>query len=364
VDVSIISQHDAGTGIQRVVRSVSGELTAKPPEGWDVVLVTATRRSGYCPVSEKKRGQPAAIRGRPGDIFLGLDFAIDSVRIHRQQLLEFKRGGGQLWFVMYDLLPAQRPEWFSRKLTVRFRRWLGVLAALADGFYCISAHVEKDLRYELASYYRLDRGFRTQLLPMGADLRAINGRMELRTMRDTVVRGFSGRRAALMVGTLEPRKGHADILAAFELLWQRGRDYVLVIAGRPGWKTDALQESLRSHSESKAGRLIWLQNADDEMLAKLYGACDGLIAASHAEGFGLPVIEALAYGKRVLARAVPAFLAHQPQGVTYFPEAASTPIIADAIETWLRGGCSGSALPRPTIPTWADAARGIAASLA
>jgi glycosyltransferase involved in cell wall biosynthesis len=71
----------------------------------------------------------------------------------------------------------------------------------------------------------------------------------------------------LMVGTVEPRKGHAQTLASFELLWERGVDVTLVIVGKPGWLVDELIEKLLNHV--KVGeRLFWLEGISDAYLEK------------------------------------------------------------------------------------------------
>lgn len=361
VDVSVISKHDAGTGIQRVVRAVASQLLENPPAGWEVQAVGATRKRPYHAIpwsSDKRATDFTSIEARPGDVFLGLDFALDTIRFHERQIAAFKRNGGQLWFIIYDLLPVRRSEWFSDKLVVRYRKWLGILAALGDGFFCISPPVEMELREELARRYGLESGFRTHILPMGWDLAASRPSTGVRPGFDELLQGLSKRRTALMVGTIEPRKGHTDVLAAFDLLWRQGGDYNLVIVGRPGWKTEALQAALCNHPQY-GERLIWLDDASDEALTRLYGACDGVIVASHAEGFGLPLIEALGHGKPVLARALPVFGLHEAKDVSYFAVEVETAVLAQSIDTWLNAPRCEVALGPVAVPSWADTAKSI-----
>src|SRR5690606_12720188 len=61
----------------------------------------------------------------------------------------------------------------------------------------------------------------------------------------------------LMVGTVEPRKGHAQALAAMERLWVEGLDASLVIVGKQGWMVEELAKRLDSHRERRH-RLHWL----------------------------------------------------------------------------------------------------------
>ena len=137
-----------------------------------------------------------------------------------------------------------------------------------------------------------------------------------------------------MVGTIEPRKGHAQVLAAFERLWDSGHDLRLVIVGRPGWLVEELLEKLRHHP--KLGSLLfWLEDVSDADLDRMYGACSCLIAASEGEGFGLPLIEAAQHGLPILARDIPVFREIAGVHASFFkgrtPEA-----LAEAVIEWLK----------------------------
>lgn len=365
VDISVIHSHDAGTGIQRVVRAVATQLLESPPPGWTVQAVSATRKLAYHTVtwpSNDIKTDNTPILFRQGDLFLGLDFALDTVRIHRRQLADLKRRGGSLWFVMYDLLPVQKPEWFSDKNVIRFRRWLSVIASLADGFYCISPPVEEALRKELTQRFRIADNYRTRTVPMGWDLATRRPSLGIPEGFDALLKHIERRPTALMVGTLEPRKGHSDILAAFNHLWLEHDDYNLVFVGRRGWKTEALQNELRSHPLN--GKLLfWLEDLSDEALSRLYSACDGVLMASHAEGFGLPLIEALGYGKPVLARDLPIFRLHEDKGVDYFESGVPPAMLGKRIARWLDATDTHIPLQPFAVPSWSDTTQAILASL-
>ncbi|MGF6261517.1 glycosyltransferase involved in cell wall biosynthesis [Paraburkholderia youngii] len=366
VDVSVIRSHDAGTGIQRVVRAVATQLLESPPPGWTVQAVSATRKLPYHAVawpSADTAGNDTPIEFREGDFFFGLDFALDTVRIHRGQLADLKRRGGTLWFVMYDLLPLQRPDWFSDQIVIRFRKWLTVIASLADGFYCISPPVEQELRKELAQRFQIADDYRTYTLPMGWDLATRRPSTGIPDGFDTLLKQLAKHPTALMVGTLEPRKGHGDVLAAFNYLWQQGRDYNIVFVGRPGWKTEDLQTSLRRHPLN-GKRLFWLDNASDEALSRLYAVCDGVLMASHAEGFGLPLLEALGHGKPVLARDLPIFRLHAGNGIDYFKSDLPRDLLGQCIANWLDATDDTLTIRQPVVvSSWSDTIHAIHSSL-
>lgn len=357
VDMAVISNHDAGTGIQRVVRALALALLEEAPGQWDIRFVSARRKRRYFRI-----GWPDAMsdpfigedmRARPGDVFVGLDYSLDAVRRHRRQLARFRREGGVLWFLVHDLLPLDHPEWFSRNTVIRYRAWLGVMASLAGGFLCNSPQTETELRDALARVYGLTRGYRTQVLPMGyAILDAPAGsQVEAVHPRFDTAAPF-----VLMVGTLEPRKGHADVLAAFDMLWLRGASDKLVLVGRLGWQVEGLRDHILNHPEYGT-RLLWYDDVGDAELFAIYEACTGVIIASHGEGFGLPLIEALGHGKPVLARDLPVFCIHQGKGVTYFPAHASTQVLADMVEQWLDAARRGSIAVVAPIDDWRTSAR-------
>lgn len=363
MDISVIRKHDAGTGIQRVTRAIGRQLSNNHPAGWEVKTVCANRESPYRETINKwttdlcQVDSTSPIKVRPGDVFLGLDYSLDAVYRYRRQLAQFKRNGARLWFFVHDLLPIQRPEWFSDKTIVRYRKWLRVIASLADGFFCNSSSTESELRTMLLKKYGIADGYQTQIVPMGWELNISRHNMGISEEFETLAQIIFQCPTVLVVGTLEPRKGHRDVLAAFDLLWNQGVRLNLVIVGRPGWKTDDMQAALRSHSQN--GRhLFWLDNASDEELERLYVLCDGVIVASMAEGYGLPLVEALGYRKPVLARDIPVFRQHQNYNVSYFPADVAPLMLSRTINQWIESIRAGQIIEhKELISSWRDAAK-------
>ncbi|MEC7931818.1 MAG: glycosyltransferase, partial [Pseudomonadota bacterium] len=120
--------------------------------------------------------------------------------------------------------------------------------------------------------------------------------------------------------TIEPRKGHDCLIAAMEYLWASEADAPpLVIVGRPGWRTEPLQAQMRE-LETREPRFLWLDNASDELLAELYGRAALVAVPSRGEGFGLPIVEALRHGRKILARDIPVFRELAQPGLSYFDD--------------------------------------------
>ena len=109
-----------------------------------------------------------------------------------------------------------------------------------------------------------------------------------------------------MVGTIEPRKGHEELLKVFDLLWNQGETAAIVFVGKIGWEVDSLVKKIRTN-KMFGNRLFWLNHCSDEFLLEIYKGATGLLASSLAEGYSLPIVESQNFGMPVFARGIPVF---------------------------------------------------------
>jgi glycosyltransferase involved in cell wall biosynthesis len=342
VDISTIYRHDARTGIQRLVNGELNRLLMHPPKGFVVRHVVATRSGFYryvtWPEGNVLPSLEAEVKVRLGDVFFGLDLAAHIIPTHLPRLMQWKREGVSFRFIVYDLLPLQNPAWFSGKLVAAFRRWIKAVAILADEVQCISPTVGEDFRnYMQVAYGLAEQDIRVSDMAITDVIQASSRSVGLPTDFSTFLEGNKARTCLLMVGTLEPRKGYEEVLKAFEHLWRRGMDISLIIVGQPGWKTEGLQKKIRRHREIDR-RLFWRVDLSDEALDQVYHASDGVILASHAEGLGLPLIEAIKHGTPVLYRDLPVFksvLDENNGDATPFPIEATVDELANCIAHFL-----------------------------
>lgn len=101
-------------------------------------------------------------------------------------------------------------------------------------------------------------------------------------------------RFLLFVGALEPRKNIPFLLDVFEELGRRGDNRALLLCGPPGWKNRPILARLAA--SPRAGNIHRLDFVDDGGLRWLYGHAEVLLMPSLDEGFGLPPLEAAAFG--------------------------------------------------------------------
>lgn len=112
--------------------------------------------------------------------------------------------------------------------------------------------------------------------------------------------GLSAKRYILAVGTLEPRKNLLQAIDAYAGLPEAVRKSTpLVIAGMKGWLTEQLEARIRKYEDR--GEVRWLGYVPAEILPMLYSGARMLVYPSLYEGFGLPVLEAMASGIPVIA---------------------------------------------------------------
>ncbi len=216
--------------------------------------------------------------------------------------------GVEISAIIYDILPSTHPQYFTEYVKTVFSEWLEIVTKKANRFFPISETTSIELCNYLKSQLHQDFNDSTiSVLPLGSSFSTNEITVESPTKKRT--------RKFLMVGTIEPRKGYLEVLEVFESLLQIGHDVQLTIVGREGWIGVPPQERMHivatltkiKSMQRKGLPVFWEPNASDDELTTLYQKSDFLIAASYAEGFGLPLIEASVFNLPVIARRIEIF---------------------------------------------------------
>ncbi|HYC23417.1 MAG TPA: glycosyltransferase family 1 protein [Candidatus Bathyarchaeia archaeon] len=196
------------------------------------------------------------------------------------------RTGGRLPTVLtiYDLSLIRYPEHHPPEIVRYFERHFHRRLGLVDQFIAISEFVRAEVVRELGIAPE-----RVAAVPLAAD-------SAFRPRPDPEVRAYLERsglpgRYLLYVGTLEPRKNLVQVIRAMSAMKKR---VPLVCAGWAGWQNDEFEREVARHG--LAGDVLRIGRVSDQALALLYSGARCLVYPSLYEGFGLPLVEAMACG--------------------------------------------------------------------
>lgn len=290
-----------GTG--RYTRELLAAMAATAPPGWTVAGVTATHRDlqpAVVPNVAGPRALPLPRRGLTALWERGVHLWPGGDAVHAPTPLAppAPRRGRSLVVTVHDTVPFTHPETLTRRGAAWHQKAIRRATGHANAVIVPTAAVAEELRKHApgpAPVAVVPHGvpdvFRLPMTINEAALRA--GRLRL---PETYV---------LAVGTVEPRKG-LDVLVR-AMAKPQAPDLPLVVVGPRGWGSVDLLELATQHG-FPAKRLHVLGRIDDENLSAVLRRATVLAVPSRAEGFGLPVLEAMAVGTPVVHTDVPALV--------------------------------------------------------
>lgn len=241
-------------------------------------------------------------------------------------------GGGQRLIVtVHDLAARIYPSLFPPAWRALYRFGTARAARRADAIITVSESTAKDL----ARFTRADPD-RIHVVPLAATIPASqeNGDTALQHLKvpDPYV---------LFVGTLEPRKNLVRLIRAYRrAVASGGVRHALVLAGPLGWRTQRLLAEIRGDGP---GEIVLTGPASAEDLDVLYRRAAAFVYPSLYEGFGLPVLEAMARGIPTIVSNTSS-LPEVAGDAALMVEPRSVRAIADAIEHVLTDGDRAAAL--------------------
>ena len=257
LDVTELAKVDGKSGIQRVVRALLIAISEEKPHGVAVQPIyfdgLQFRRANHfassffgCDIEAD-----GAIDCSPGDQYLSLDLNVASIVGSQAALKLLRRQGVKLNFLIYDVLPILHPEWWPAGLADGFATWFELVSRLGDRLLCISQAVKEDVTALMAleaEGLAVDMPI-VDWFHLGADIKSTSPTASLPRLAQKVFEQMATRPTFLMVGTVEPRKGHDLAFAAFEWLWSTGHALNLVVVGKRGWLVDDLANKLAKCEE-------------------------------------------------------------------------------------------------------------------
>jgi glycosyltransferase involved in cell wall biosynthesis len=203
--------------------------------------------------------------------------------------------GFRLVLFCYDIIPLMFPHYYKPADVETHRAYCHRAFPAADLVVFSSRTIEADVRAYCAAH-DLALGD-TAVMALGAEIRTP-------ATSEPLPAGLERDHYALLVSTIEPRKGHRLIYDAWIKLLEAGvpqrAQFKLVFAGRVGWMIGDLMRDLRNDPRV-AGTMEIFTEADDAKIAALYRNAAFCLYPSRYEGYGLPAVEAFHYGKAVLA---------------------------------------------------------------
>ncbi|MGH3796099.1 MAG: glycosyltransferase family 4 protein [Pseudonocardiaceae bacterium] len=295
----VLAPVPGGTG--RYSRELTAALAATAPAGWTVGSAVARHTDPT----------PAVIPGVEGPHLLPLprqaliaawDAGVplwpggDTVHAPTPLAPPGPRRGRDLVVTVHDTVPWTHPDGLTRRGVGWHRRMIGRAARRADALVVPTAAVADDLPRHIAcraAVHVVGAGVSAAVVRPPEQADAISARLDL------------PRRYVLAVGTLEPRKGIDTLIAA--LAEPNAPDLPVLLAGQRGWgRVDPAEVARRAGLDQ--GRVRVLGRISDADLAVVLHRAAVLAAPSQAEGFGLPLLEAMAAGVPVVHSDAPALV--------------------------------------------------------
>lgn len=246
-----------------------------------------------------------------------------------------RRSGVAFVPLIHDLIPMEFPEYGRPGEAARHRCRLDTVVRLADGVIVNSAAT----RTALAAY--LPAGRPVLVAPLGVSPPA-PGPAPI----------VGGRPYFLCVGTIEPRKNHLLLLHLWRrLIAEHGETAPrLLIVGQRGWENENVVDLL-DRCTALRGHVTELGTVSDTRLTALLRSARALLMPSFAEGFGLPVAEALAHGTPVLCSDLPA-LREAGGSVPEYLDPLDTPAWGAAVMDYAINGSPRRDAQIKRLPYW------------
>jgi len=251
----------------------------------------ATEVKGYAAAALSAAASPRELRLTPGALFFNVNhYGLE----HPLLLKRLARAEVRPVVLIHDLIPVRFPEFCSPGASAKHQRRIENSLRHAHRLITNSNSTAAELT-EFATEHALPPPSCTTA-PLGLERAFIDGQTPLLEAAPYFV----------CVGTIEPRKNLSFLLSVWRRLGERLGDQTprLVLIGRRGWENEAVVDQLE-RSPAILRHVHEVTNLGDHQVARLIRGAVALLSPSFAEGFNLPVIEALSLSTPVIASDIP-----------------------------------------------------------
>ena len=226
---------------------------------------------------------------------------------------------------IHDCTFFDHPEWHVRSKALFFRRAIRHAAVHAGALVCVSEVTATRLRSccevrapIVVAPHGVDHARFTPTEPAPGSDRGVLEEIGISPGRPLVV----------FVGTLEPRKGVASLIAAFDRVAETQGDAVLVLCGQAGWGMAETEQALARASHGD--RIVRMGYLPDPAVPALLRQATVVVYPALEEGFGLPALEALACGSPLITTEGTA-MAEMAQDAACLVRPGDDAMLADAL---------------------------------
>ncbi|MEK7636848.1 MAG: glycosyltransferase family 1 protein [Patescibacteria group bacterium] len=200
---------------------------------------------------------------------------------------------------IYDLSPMRYPQFVTT--ANRWRNTIGVRLILNNLDAIIT--ISETSKREIVEQYHVDAR-KIHVTTLAHDPERFHPlELDSQNNQDFLKRYHIDTPYFLFVGTIEPRKNLTTLIAAFNDYRHGGSMAQLFIIGRLGWKYQAIEQAMKT--SPFADDIRWLAKVEDIDLPFFYANARALIFPSWHEGFGLPVVEAMACRCPIICSDIP-----------------------------------------------------------
>lgn len=335
LDITILCNIDSKTGIQRVVRNTVWHLLSRKFENYEVKLFSASSNQAF--IENNFELHMRSFLSKPdfkytnyrdkeiyipkkGDKLISLDLHHDFWIGNILLANNLKALGVEFLTVIYDLLPILKPDWFADGVPQVHKQYINSSILFGD-VVSISRTTSNDAhRYynDYGSLNRKNRSLYSFIFGGASDTHLVDSLSNNEKIRK-IYKNQIFKDCFVVIGTIEPRKGHDEIFSAFNDLWKKGSDEKLLFIGKQGWKVEKLIAKFKGNKNYN--KKFFIENdINDVELDYILSNSKAMIFGSKGEGLGLPLIEAGAKNISIISRKIDVLEEVAGQDASYFED--------------------------------------------